>query len=61
MLSVGGDRGESITSLDTIADSGEGPVAAYEVEEMRHILSAAIDRMPERETNRPHPLLLRGL
>ncbi len=49
MLSVGGDRGESLTLVDTIADSGEGPVAAYEVEEMRHILSAAIDRMPERE------------
>src|SRR6476469_9543541 len=30
MLSVGGDRGESITLGDTIADAGEGPVAAYE-------------------------------
>ena len=49
MLSVGGDRGETLTLVDTIADSGEGPVAAYEVEEMRHILAAAIDRMPERE------------
>jgi RNA polymerase sigma factor for flagellar operon FliA len=49
MLSVGGDRGESITLGDTIADAGEGPVAAYEVEEMRHILAAAINRMPERE------------
>lgn len=49
MLSVGGERGESITLGDTIADSGEGPVAAYEVEEMRHILADAINRMPERE------------
>src|SRR5690348_1300577 len=49
MLSVGGDRGESITLGDTIADAGEGPVAAYEVEEMRHILADAINRMPERE------------
>jgi RNA polymerase sigma factor FliA len=49
MLSVGGDRGESITLGDTIADGGEGPVAAYEVEEMRHILADAINRMPERE------------
>jgi RNA polymerase sigma factor for flagellar operon FliA len=50
MLSVGGDRGESITLGDTIADaSDEGPVAAYEVEEMRHILAEAINRMPERE------------
>jgi RNA polymerase sigma factor for flagellar operon FliA len=49
MLSVGGDRGESITLGDTIADSGEGPVAAYEVEEMRHILAEAINRMNDRE------------
>jgi RNA polymerase sigma factor FliA len=49
MLSVGGDRGETLTLGDTIADSGEGPVAAYEVEEMRHILAEAIQRMGERE------------
>jgi RNA polymerase sigma factor for flagellar operon FliA len=49
MLSVGGERGESVTLGDTIADSGEGPVAAYEVEEMRHILAEAISRMPDRE------------
>ena len=49
MLSVGGDRGEALTLGDTIADGGEGPVAAYEVEEMRHILADAINRMPERE------------
>lgn len=49
MLSVGGDRGESLTLGDTIADGGQGPVQAYEVEEMRHILAEAINRMPERE------------
>ncbi len=49
MLSVGGDRGESLTLGDTIADTGEGPVAAYEVEEMRHILADAINSLPERE------------
>jgi RNA polymerase sigma factor for flagellar operon FliA len=48
MLS-GGDRGDSMTLGDTVADSGQGPVAAYEVEEMRHILADAINRMPERE------------
>ena len=48
MLS-GGDRGESMTLGDTVADSGEGPVAAFEVEEMRQILADAINRMPERE------------
>lgn len=49
MLTVGGERGESVTLGDTIADQGEGPVAAYEVEEMKHILAEAINRMPERE------------
>ena len=49
ILTGSGERGESITLGDTIADPGEGPVAAYEVEEMRHILAEAINRMPERE------------
>jgi RNA polymerase sigma factor for flagellar operon FliA len=49
MLSVGGDRGESLTLGDTIADGAEGPVGLYEVEEMRQILAQAINRMPERE------------
>lgn len=49
MLSVGGERGESVTLGDTIADAGDGPVAAYEVEEMKGILADAINRMPERE------------
>ncbi len=48
MLS-GGDRGDSITLGDTLADGGMGPVAAYEVEEMRLILADAINRLPERE------------
>ena len=49
MLSAGGDRGESVTLGDTIADASEGPVAAYEVEEMRQILAEAINRMGDRE------------
>jgi RNA polymerase sigma factor FliA len=49
MLSVGGERGESTTLGDTIPDKGEGPVAAFEVEEMKQILADAINRMPERE------------
>ncbi len=48
MLS-GGDRGDSTTLGDTLPDAGMGPVAAYEVEEMRHILADAINRLPERE------------
>jgi len=49
MLTVGGERGESTTLGDTIADRGDGPVAAFEVEEMKQILADAINRMPERE------------
>lgn len=48
MLS-GGDRGESITLGDTVADSSEGPMGVFEVEEMRQILAESINRMPERE------------
>ena len=48
MLS-GGDRGESTTLGDTIADKGEGPVALYEVAEMKQILASAINRLADRE------------
>lgn len=44
-----GDRSEAMTLGDTIADSSDGPVGAYEVEEMRQILARSINRMPERE------------
>lgn len=49
LLSVGGERGESMTLGDTIPDSGDGPVGSYEVEEMRQLLAQSINRMPERE------------
>jgi RNA polymerase sigma factor for flagellar operon FliA len=49
MLSAGGDRGESTTLGDTIPDKGEGPVAAFEVEEMKQILASAINRLGDRE------------
>jgi RNA polymerase sigma factor FliA len=47
----GGDRGgeAGATLGDTIPDKGEGPVAAYEVEEMKQILAGAINRLGERE------------
>jgi RNA polymerase sigma factor for flagellar operon FliA len=48
MLS-GGERGESVTLGDTVADTGDGPMGVYEVEEMRQILAESINRMPERE------------
>lgn len=49
LLSVGGERGDSMTFGDTIPDSSDGPVGAYEVEEMRQLLAQSINRMPERE------------
>src|SRR5690348_4970404 len=39
MLSVSGERGEALSLGDTVADQGQGPVAAYEVEETRQILA----------------------
>jgi RNA polymerase sigma factor for flagellar operon FliA len=46
---AGGERGESQTLGDTIPDKGEGPVQAYEVEEMKQILAGAINRLGDRE------------
>ena len=45
----GGDRGESATLGDTLADRGDGPMAAFEVEEMKQILAGAINRLGDRE------------
>ncbi len=47
-LSVGVDRGESVTLGDTIPDPGIGPVAAFEIEETKQILAQALNRLPER-------------
>ena len=50
VLSSGsGQRGDSVTLGDTIADRGDGPVAAFEVEEMKLILTSAINRLADRE------------
>jgi RNA polymerase sigma factor FliA len=43
------DRGESVTLGDTLADREEGPMAAFEVEEMKQILAGAINRLGDRE------------
>jgi len=48
-LSGAGERGETMSLGDTVADDDPGPMAAYEVEEMRQILADAINGMPERE------------
>ena len=49
MLSISGERGESTTLGDTIADKGEGPMAAFEVEETKEVLADAINRLADRE------------
>ena len=48
-LSAGPERADSVTVADTIPDPGVGPVAAFEEEETREMLVAAINRLPERE------------
>jgi RNA polymerase sigma factor FliA len=45
----GGDRGESTTLGDTLADRHDGPMAAFEIEEMKQILAGAINRLGDRE------------
>jgi RNA polymerase sigma factor for flagellar operon FliA len=49
VISGKGDRTDSATLGDTLADRREGPMAAYEVEEMKQILAGAINRLGERE------------
>ncbi|MEI2639877.1 MAG: RNA polymerase sigma factor WhiG [Microthrixaceae bacterium] len=50
ILVMGGDRGESITLGDTIADtSTHGPLGAYEHNETRRLLAESINSLPERE------------
>jgi len=44
-----GDRSDSATLGDTIADQAAGPGALAELREMRGHLAEAIERMPERE------------
>ncbi len=49
VISSGGERGDSVTLGDSLADRGEGPMAAFEVEEMKQILAGAINRLGDRE------------
>ena len=44
-----GERDGSATVADTLADAGPGPLAAYEVTEVREQLADAIRSLPERE------------
>ena len=49
ILSVGSDRGEQVSLLDTLADRGTDPTMALEGEETRGLLAAAINSLSERE------------
>jgi RNA polymerase sigma factor FliA len=49
LLSAGSERGSSATVGDTIADGAHDPVQAFELDEMKHVLADAINRMPDRE------------
>jgi RNA polymerase sigma factor FliA len=50
LMSVGGEKGESVSLVDTLADSkATDPELSFESEETRHILAQAINHLPERE------------
>jgi RNA polymerase sigma factor for flagellar operon FliA len=49
LLSVGSERGESMTLGDTIADDDDGPLAVFESVELRERLRDAVLKLPERE------------
>jgi len=45
-----GDQGDKFALVDTLEDTrAENPVAAFESEEVKYVLSTAINRLPERE------------
>jgi RNA polymerase sigma factor FliA len=50
LMSVGGEKGESVSLVDTLADTKVAdPEMSFESEETRHILAQAINHLPERE------------
>jgi RNA polymerase sigma factor for flagellar operon FliA len=49
LLSVGSDRGEQISLIDTLADKGIDPTTGLESQETRGLLAAAINSLSERE------------
>jgi RNA polymerase sigma factor for flagellar operon FliA len=50
LMSVEGERGDRLSLVETLEDTKTaGPVDALEAEEMKSILGAAINRLPERE------------
>jgi RNA polymerase sigma factor for flagellar operon FliA len=49
ILSVGSDRGEQVSLLDTLPDRGVDPTTGLEGQETRGLLAAAINSLSERE------------
>ena len=49
LAASGSDRTTGTTVSDTISDGAHDPVQAFEVDEMKHLLADAINRMPDRE------------
>jgi RNA polymerase sigma factor for flagellar operon FliA len=49
MVSVGTDRGEQVSLIDTLADRGIDPTQGVESQETRGLLAAAINELSERE------------
>jgi RNA polymerase sigma factor for flagellar operon FliA len=50
LMSVEGERGDKLSLLETLEDTKTaGPMEAFESTEMKDILGAAINRLPERE------------
>src|SRR5205085_457174 len=50
LLTVGGERGDKMSLVDTLEDTkAEDPVAAFETEETKYLLARAINTLPERE------------
>ncbi len=49
LLDAGTERSAGSTLGDTIADRRHDPVEQFEVDEMKHMLADAINRMPDRE------------
>jgi RNA polymerase sigma factor for flagellar operon FliA len=50
LLSVGGEKGESLSLVDTLEDpTAMDPVLSFESDEMRHLLAQAVQTLPDRE------------
>jgi RNA polymerase sigma factor FliA len=50
LMTVEGDKGDRLSLVETLEDTrATSPTEAFETEEMKHILTEAINRLPERE------------